>query len=102
MAAETLSLQQASEHAMLLQALINELYAFDKSLTPIVFVIDNKQLHESLFSTTVVDDKRLHMDICGLQQSLERKDIHDAKRVASVNQLAGCLKKGTDSTDRLM
>ena len=102
MAAETLSLQQASEHAMLLQALINELYAFDKSLTPIVCVIDNKQLHESLFSTKVVEDKRLHIDICGLRESLERKDIHDAKRVASVNQLADCLMKGTASTDRLM
>ena len=102
MAAETLSLQQASEHAMLLQALIHELYAFDKSLTPIVCVIDNKQLHESLFSTNVVEDKRLHIDICGLQQSLERKDIHDAKRVASVNQLADCLTKETASTDRLM
>ena len=102
MAAETLSLQQASEHAMLLQALINELYAFDKSLTPIVCVIDNKQLHESLFSTKVVEDKRLHIDICGLRQNLERKDIHDAKGVASVNQLADCLTKGTALTDRLM
>ena len=102
MAAEILSLQQASEHAMLLQALINELYAFDKSLTPIVCVIDIKQLHESLFSTKVVEDKRLHIDICGLRQSLERKGIHDAKRVASVNQLADCLTKGTASADRLM
>ena len=102
MAAETLSLQQASEHAMLLQALINELYAFDKSLTPVVCVIDNKQLHESLFSTKAVEDKSLHIDICGLQQSLERKDIHDAERVASVNQLDDCLTKRTASTDRLM
>ena len=78
MAAETLSLQQASEHTMLLQALINEPYALDKSLAPIVCVID-KQLHESLFSTKVVEDKRLHIDICGLRQSLERKDIYDAK-----------------------
>ena len=47
MAVETLSLQQASEYAMLLQAFINELYTFDKSLTPIVCVIDNKQLQLS-------------------------------------------------------
>ena len=98
MAAETLSLQPASEHAMLLEALINELYAFDKS--PIVCVIGSKQLHESLFSTKVVEDKYLHVDICGLQQNLVRQDIHDAKRVASVNQLTDCLMKGTVSTDR--
>ena len=75
---------------------------FKKSLTPIACVTDNKQLYESLLSTKVVEDKCLHINICGLQQSSERKDIHDTKRVALVNQLADCLMKGTAPTDRLM
>ena len=87
---------------MLIQALINKLYPFDKPLTPVVCVIDNKQLHESLFSSKVVEDKRLHMDICGLHYSLERKDTQDTKRVAPVNQLADCQTKRTASTDRSM
>ena len=58
-AAETLSMQLAVAYAFLLKSLLIEVYKIDNTHIPVISIIDNSFLHESLYSTNVIDDKRL-------------------------------------------
>ena len=87
-AAETLSMQLAVEYAFLLKSVLNEVYKIDNTHIPVISIIDNSSLHESLYSTNVIDDKRLYIDICSMRDMLSRNEISEVKLTSSQDQLA--------------
>ena len=92
-AAETLSMQLAVEYAFLLKSLLIEVYKIDNTHIPVISIIDNSSLHQSLYSTNVIDDKRLYVDICSMRDMLSRNEISEVKLTSSQDQLADCLPK---------
>ena len=96
-------MQLAVEYAFLLKSLLIEVYKIDNTHIPVISIIDNSSLHQSLYSTNVIDDKILDVDICSMRDMLlSRNDISEVKLTSSQDQLADCLTKGTASTERLM
>ena len=78
------------------------MYKLDNTHIPVISIIDNLSLHESLHSTNVTDGKRLYTDICPTCNMFSRNRISEVKLTSSQDQLADCLTKGTASTELLM
>ena len=87
-----MALLEGAEYCMLLKALIKEITSFDIHL---VCISDNKSLVDAMQSTSVIEDKRLYIDICAL------REITKVKLTSSKKQIADCLTKGTASSDNL-
>ena len=69
MAAETIALLEAAEHAMLLKTVLLEIHGItDSSCFPISCFIDSKQTHGAVTSTNVIEDKRSLIDVCAIRQ----------------------------------
>ena len=102
MAAETMALLEAAEHAMLIKTIIGEIHNIDATKIPIICITDSKSLYEASYTTNVLEDKRLHIDICAIREMLSRKEIHSIKWTEAANQLADCLTKGTSSSDKML
>ena len=98
MAAETMALLEGAEYAMLMKVLIKEITRVD---VPITCITDNKSLCEAVKGTSVIEDKRLYIDICSLRQMLVNGEIC-VTLTSSKEQLADCLTKGTASSDNLL
>ena len=102
MAAETMALLEAAEHAMLIKALITEILALDSASLPIICITDSKSLLEATSSTRIIAYKILHIDICAIREMMARKEIQTIKWTMSNIQMADCLTKGTSSSDKLL
>ena len=102
LAAECLALEEGAETAYLIRCILAEILDIDFHDIPIECIIDNKSLHESLYSTKTVDDKHLLVDIAILREQLATKDLTKIKWVESNMQLADCLTKKGASTDKLI
>ena len=101
MAAETMSMLEDAEYAVLLKALITEIYAPDDTHIPTTCIIDSKSLIDAIASTKIIEDKHLYIDICSLRDMLSHKEINEVKWTPSVKQLADFLTKGTASPEHL-
>jgi len=96
-AAEAMALSEGMDEAIYLRSVLSDILSFPRGSVPILCFTDHKGLLESLYSTKLVDDRRLRIEIAGMKQCLERKDIDQVKRVPSSQQLADCLtKRGVD------
>jgi len=101
LAAETLALQEAVEHAALVKALLCEIYDMDQSKFPTVCITDSKSLRDTVHTSTVVEDKGLMIDLCCLREMIQGKLIK-IEWVPASKQLADCLTKSTASSALLM
>lgn len=99
MGAETMALLEGAEHAMLIRALIKEIFSVD---IPIICISDNKSLVEAVKNTNVIEDKRLYIDICALREMVEKGEIGELILTKSSDQIADCLTKGTASAENLL
>ena len=63
---------------------------------------DNKSVIEAVFSTKLVDDKCLRVDIAAIQEFIETNDINKIKWSAGDNQLANCMTKQGASGNQLL
>ena len=96
LAAETLALQEGSEHCYAWKAFLSELVGQHEF--PISIYTDSKSLAKSLLSTNTLRDKCLNMDLTGLCEMLEKEEIKRIQWIPTEQQLADCLtKKGTSS-----
>ena len=102
-AAETLSCVDAVSAAIYIRQMLSEiLYNNPESqVIPIVGYVDSRQLSEQCYSTKQCSDKRVRLDISGLQQDLERSVIKDIKWKATGDMLADCLTKRTANSQIL-
>uniref|UniRef100_A0A7M5XEQ1 Integrase catalytic domain-containing protein n=1 Tax=Clytia hemisphaerica TaxID=252671 RepID=A0A7M5XEQ1_9CNID len=101
LAAETLALQEAVEHAALIKALLCEIYDSEQSTFPTVCITDSKSLRDTVHTSTVVEDKGLMIDLCCLREMIQGKLI-TIEWVPASKQLADCLTKSTASAALLM
>ena len=104
LAAETLSLQEGYDATYYLRCLVEELCGVE---LPITAYVDNKSVVESIHSTSLVDDKRLRIDIAALKENIGKNFevkwcpgdymIADSmtKRGASSLKLMNILQSGT-------
>ena len=98
-AAEALSLQEGFEDAVYLKNLIQELIHLP--CISVEAIIDNKSVLEAVHSTSMVDDKRLRIDIGALKESLKKKELNAVKWCPGDQQLADCLTKKGASDAKL-
>ena len=97
-----MALLKAAEHSYLVKQLITEIFGLSKNHIPITCIVDSKQTHDAVNSTTVIEDKRSLVDICILRQMLERGEVKEVKWTSKYNQLADTLTKHTASAELLM
>ena len=92
-AAETLSLQEGLECSFYYRKMIEDIFGISNKTVPIVAYVDNKSVIEAVYSTKLVDDKRLRVDIAAISESLERNEIQEIKWCPGKIHLADCLTK---------
>ena len=63
------------------------------SSCPVICFVDNKSLHESIYSTKLVDEKRLRLDIAAFKQVISQGLIRQVNWCPAENQLADVLTK---------
>ncbi len=103
LAAEAMAMVEGLESVCYLGHLVSELlFASKKNVIPVICYTDNKSLYDNIHSTKSVGEKRLRIDIAGIKQMLERREIARVEWIQSTDQLSDCLtKKGASSAQLL-
>ena len=101
-AAETLSLQEGLEAVYYIQRLLLEILDMPVGSIPIVAFVDNKSVVQSIHSTSLVDDKRLRLDIAAIKQSIDKHEVSAINWCPSKAQLANCMTKRGASAYELL
>ena len=92
-AAEALSLQEGLEAGFYYRTMVKEIIGVQNKTIPITAYTVNKSVIEAVFSTKLVDDKRLRVDKAAIREFMKTKDIYQIKWCAGVIQLANCMTK---------
>ena len=93
-----------TDSAMFLAALYLELCynCITETVLPMECITDSKSLLEALRSNKPVREKRLRVELCGMKQMMELKQITDVRRCDSKYQLVDCLTKQGSSPMMLL
>ena len=91
--AETLSLCDGLEDAIQHRALLKELLNVNNFDLPILAFVDNKNLVESIYSTSLVENKRLRMDLGVIKETVKTKIVKSVSRCPGSIQIANPLTK---------
>ena len=75
---ETLALQQVIEAAIMIKTMFLEILNVDahNQILPIKCVNESNSLHDAVYSTKTLTEKRLKIELCGIQESLDKQEIH--------------------------
>ena len=84
------------------KAILKQIYGEVIEEVPVVVYTDCRNLHEAVFSTSLVEDAWLIPDIAILKESIEKGTINNFRRVESEDMLANCLTKAGASAEKLM
>ena len=76
-AAEALSLQEGLESAFYYRKMLEDILGVSTKTIPIIAYVDNKSVIEAIYSTKLVDDKWLRVDIAAISQSLAKDEVSD-------------------------
>ena len=75
-APEALSLVNDLEEAVYLQTIICNMFNIHAREIPIEAIIDNKNLHSIIYSTKLISEKRLRIDIATIKEMLSQGEIN--------------------------
>ena len=75
-AAEALSLVNGLEKAVYLQVIICNMFNIHPREIPIEAIIDNKNLHSIIYSTKLISEKRLGIDIATIKEMLSQGEVN--------------------------
>ena len=103
LAAEALSLAEGCESAFLVGSLLTELIhgkQDHRNLIPISAFVDNKSLVQNVYSTTMVSEKRLRIDVAIIQEMVRDSEL-TIRWIEASFQLADSLTKKGASTIKL-
>ena len=100
-AAEALSLLEGIELAIYLKSLLQSLVS-DNVQFDINAIIDNKSVVEAVYSTKMIDDKRLRIDISAIKQFIDNGEIASVSWCPGKNQLADAMTKKGASNKNLL
>ena len=103
-AAETLAMVDGLDMTLYLVATLQEVlgYPVNSDSIPINCYIDNKSLYENIYSTKLVSEKRLRIDIASVKQMIERKEIDKVQWVKTSQQISDCLTKRGANCKKLL
>ena len=66
-------------------------------LIPIIVFTDNESLYRNAYTTTMVNEHRLRIDLAIIKQMLEKRELEEINWISTGKQLADCLtKQGAD------
>ena len=71
-------------------------------VVPIIAFIDNKSVVDASYSTKLVDDKRLRIDLGAIKEYLDNGKVKAIRWCAGDKQLANCLTKRGASSHMLL
>ena len=93
-AAECLAALDAAETSVLIRATLKEYIDPTSELhVPISVMCDNKSLVEAIHSSTMVENKRLQIDISVLRDMLQNQEINELRWISTSMQVANPLTK---------
>ena len=93
-AAECLAALDAAETSVLIRATLKEYIDSTSELhVPISVMCDNKSLVEAIHSSTMVENKRLQIDISVLRDMLQNQEINELRWISTSMQVANPLTK---------
>ena len=93
-----MSLVEGLEECLYLKEVMKEL----GFVLSIVAIVDNKSHYDSIYSSKLVEDKRLRIDIASLQQLCEMNKVEEIKWCPGEKQLANSLTKRGASASQLL
>lgn len=97
LAAEALSLEDCLSHAQYLRYMVAEAMKVKPTDIPIIAYTDSENLYKSLYSTSLVNDQKLRIDIGAIKQAIQEENI-SVKWITNKQMLADSFtKKGADS-----
>ena len=100
-AAEALSLLEGLELSVYLKSLLSSLTTSECKCEIHAFV-DNKSVVESVYSSKLIDDKRLRLDICAIKNYIKDSEICTVSWCPGKSQIANVMtKKGASSAQLL-
>jgi transposase InsO family protein len=92
-AAEALSLQEGLDNGFYLIKLMEEILGIQHGSVKLEAIVDNKSVVEAVYSTKMVEDKRLRLDIAAIQQSIQSKEVAAVQWCPGERQIANCMTK---------
>ena len=101
LAAEALNLQVAISHRFYLREILIEILGVSKVNIPIKAYTDSRNLYEAVYSTKLVEDKKLRCDIAQIQENIQSEGV-DLIWVKAGMMLADCLTKQGVNPDKLL
>ena len=99
-AAECLAAVEAAEMVIYLASLVTDIFQAAKNIKTIVYC-DNKNLVNTVHSSTGLEDKRLIIDVSVLRDMLQQHELTEFKWIATDYQLANALTKQGASNELL-
>jgi hypothetical protein len=102
LAAETLALLDGAEASILVSSLVTEILCLGSAQPIVKCFVDNRSLVEAVYSTKVIEDKHLRINMAVLRDMLAREDLHSVTWVESACQLANALTKQGANVDSLI
>ena len=99
LASEALALSETADAGFLMASVWQEVFGL--SVLPKVCGTDNESLKEALYSSKVVSDRRLRVDIARLREMIEEDEIQ-AEWIEKRKQLADCMTKNVASSVELL
>ena len=101
--AETLALQEGIEVSIMIKWMLLEILKIDTNneILPITCITDSKSLHDAVYSTKEVTEKRLKIELCAIREALEKREIESVVWINTKDQLADCLTKEGASREKL-
>ena len=76
---EALSLQKGLESRYYYRKTIENILGLPSISIPIIAYVDNKSVIEAVYSTKLVDNKHLRLDIAAISESLSTNDVNDIR-----------------------
>ena len=98
--AKTLALVDGLDMAIYIGSVLSEILGVQR--IPICCYIDNKSLFENIYSTKLVDEKCLRIDIASIKQMIDRGEVAHVKWINAEFQIADSLTKRGASNAKLL
>jgi hypothetical protein len=84
------------------RAILSQIFGDVINELPVIVVTDCKNLHDAIYSSSLVDDAWLIPDVAIIQEALEQGTVTCVRRVYSADMLADCLTKAGASGEQLL
>ena len=76
LASEALTQQEAIDGALFAKEMLREVFGKQVEKMKVVLVTDSKSLQDAIYSTSLVKDKMLRINIAAIKQAIERFNVH--------------------------